>query len=232
MQEPGNKRGRKRVYDAERTRETILNAAEAVFAAHGFDGASVDAIAAEAGYNKSLIFQYFGDKLGLYTEVVKRADRAMTELLAHVVTPLLQDAAIVSNAQAFQAFLEALVRAFFDYLVDHPRFMRMLLWEQAEGWQIYTKIISQLTPDNDNRLDVLFGKARSAGLLRSDFAPLIQLSLVLQLCLSYLSFVPLYELGVHRSEDFGSEAGLVRARDYLVAFIVHGMMIELPTTKP
>ncbi|HET9221202.1 MAG TPA: helix-turn-helix domain-containing protein, partial [Roseiflexaceae bacterium] len=97
MQEPASRRGRKRVYDAERTREAILDAAEAVFAEHGFDGVSVDAIAAAAGYNKSLIFQYFGDKLGLYTEVVKRADQAMTELLAQVLAPLLEDEAIVSD---------------------------------------------------------------------------------------------------------------------------------------
>jgi TetR/AcrR family transcriptional regulator len=232
MHEPESKRGRKRVYDAERTREAILNAAEAVFAEHGFDGVSVDVIAAEAGYNKSLIFQYFGDKLGLYTEVVKSADRAMTELLAQALAPLLEDETIVSDAHAFQAFLETLVRAFFDYLVDHPRFVRMLLWEQAEGWQTYTKIISQLIPDNDDHLEALFRKARSAGLLRSDFTPLIQLSMVLQICLSYLSFIPLYQLIVHRSEDLGSAAVLARAREYFVAFIVHGMMIDLPAAKP
>jgi len=53
-----------------------------VFAEHGFDGTSVYAIAARASYNKSLLFQYFGNKLGLYAEVLKRADRDMGELLA------------------------------------------------------------------------------------------------------------------------------------------------------
>ena len=77
--EPGNKRStsrkrRGRMHDAEGTRDAILNAAEEVFAQHGFDGARIDAIAATAGYNKSLIFQYFGDKLGLYAAVVRRAD--------------------------------------------------------------------------------------------------------------------------------------------------------------
>lgn len=231
MHESESKRGRKRVYDAERTREIILNAAETVFAEHGFNGVSVDAIAAEAGYNKSLIFQYFGDKLGLYTEVVKRADQAMTDLLARALAPLLEDQAIVSNAQAFKEFLEILVRAFFDYLVDHPRFMRMLLWEQAEGWQTYSKIVSQVMPENDAQLGVLFREARSAGLLRTDFVPLIQLSIVLQICLSYLSFIPLYELALRRDEDLGSAAALARAREYLVAFIVHGMTIDLSEPK-
>ena len=69
---PPSKRGR--IHDAEGTREAILNAAEEIFAQHGFDGARIDAIAETAGYNKSLIFQYFDDKLGLYAAVVRRAD--------------------------------------------------------------------------------------------------------------------------------------------------------------
>ena len=52
MSEPRRKRGRERVYDAQSTRETILGAAEAVFAQHGYDGTAVDAIAAQAGFNK------------------------------------------------------------------------------------------------------------------------------------------------------------------------------------
>src|SRR4029453_858971 len=100
MPEPRSKRGRKRRYDAERTRVAILNAAEALFAEHGLDGVSVDTIAAEAGYNKSLIFQYFGGKLSLYTELVKRADREMTDLLMQLLAPMLADATIVSNAHA------------------------------------------------------------------------------------------------------------------------------------
>ncbi|HET8578180.1 MAG TPA: helix-turn-helix domain-containing protein, partial [Methylomirabilota bacterium] len=60
------RRGRTRTYDAARTREIILDAAEALFAEHGFHGTSVDAIAVRSGYNKSLLFQYFRDKVGLY----------------------------------------------------------------------------------------------------------------------------------------------------------------------
>ena len=62
------------MHDADGAREALLNAAEEVFAEHGFDGARVDDIAETAGYNKSLIFQYFGDKLGLYGSLLKRSD--------------------------------------------------------------------------------------------------------------------------------------------------------------
>src|SRR5436305_15219426 len=104
MGERGTRRGR--AHDAEGAREAILNAAEEVFAEHGFDGARIDVIAKVAGYNKSLLFQYFGDKLGLYAEVLKRADRGMTELQARLLTPLLEDESIACDASRFKALLE------------------------------------------------------------------------------------------------------------------------------
>src|SRR6266480_8137081 len=108
MSEPGRSRG-------EKTRETILNAAETVFAEHGYDGARVDTIAEVSGYNKTLIFRYFGDKLGLYAQVLKRADREMGELLAYVFTPLLEDETAAFQAHRFRAFLETMIQTLFDY---------------------------------------------------------------------------------------------------------------------
>lgn len=61
MAESGSRHGRPR--DAQRARKAILDAAEAVFAQHGFDGARIDAIAKASGYNTSLLFQYFGESL-------------------------------------------------------------------------------------------------------------------------------------------------------------------------
>ncbi len=230
MSEPGPRRGR--AHDAEGAREAILNAAEAVFAEHGFDGARIDAIAKASGYNSSLLFHYFGDKLGLYAEVVKHADREMTELQVRMLAPLLEDETIVSNARAFKALLEMIVTAIFDYLAARPRLMRMLLWEQAEGWQTYAKIMSQFSTEDTEQIMALLHKAHSAGLLRSAFAPLIQLSMVLQICLSYLTFIPLYQMILLPDEDLFSAAALARAREYIVDLVVHGMMIDLPETKP
>src|SRR6266851_9743041 len=112
MAELERKPGRTR--DADRTRQVILDAAEAVFAEHGFDGARFDAIAQASGYNRSLIGQYFGDKLGLYTEVNKRIDRDINELGARVLAPLLEDETIASDAHRFRAFLETAIGALFD----------------------------------------------------------------------------------------------------------------------
>ena len=229
MSEPEPRRGR--AHDAKGAREAILNAAEAVFAQHGFDGARIDAIAAEAGYNKSLLFQYFGDKLGLYAEVNKRIDRDINELGVRVLAPLLEDETIASDAHRFRTFLETTIGVLFDYLLEHPRLVRIILWEQAEGWQTYARIISQFETEDVDQLRTLFSKARRAGLLRSDFDPLIQLVMAEQMCWSYLATIPLYQLMLP-GEDLSSAVALARAREFIVAFVVSGMMVDPPETKP
>jgi len=221
MTAPEGRQGRTR--DAKLARDAILDAAEAVFAEHGFDGARSEAIAQASGYNVSLLFRYFGDKLGLYAEVLKRADRELDALLADGLAPLLADDSFSSQAQGFRTFLETLVQTLFDYLLDHPRFLRLLTWEMAEGWQTYAQIVSHLPTRNVEQSQILFAKVWSTGFLRSDFSPVIQLTLVFQICQSYLAFLPLYQL-LLPGEDVSSASALARGRDYLVALIVQGMM--------
>jgi len=221
MAAPEGRQGRAR--DAKLARDAILDAAEAVFAEHGFDGARSEAIAHVSGYNISLLFRYFGDKLGLYGEVLKRADRELDALLAHGLAPLLADGTFSSHAHGFRTFLETLVQTLFDYLIEHPRFLRLLTWEMAEGWQTYAQIVSHLPTRNVEQSEPFFAKLWSAGFLRSDFSPLIQLTLVFQICQSYLAFLPLYQL-LLPGEDVSSAGALARGRDYLVALIVQGMV--------
>lgn len=229
MSEP-RKRGRERTYDAERTRQVILNAAEALFAEHGFDGTTVDAIAKESGYNKSLLFQYFGDKLGLYTQVLKRADREMGELMAQLVAPSLSDEAVVLHANQFRAFLATMMQTLFDYMLEHPRLVRMLNWEMADGWQTFATIASQFPPEDTVHLETLFRKAHNAGLLRSDFVPMIQFTMLLSLCQVYLAYLPLYQR-LLPNENLASIGGIARMREYVVDFVVAGMMNDVSETQ-
>lgn len=55
------------------TRERILDAATAEFAAYGMAGARVDRIAAAAQANKERIYAYFGDKEQLFDAVMREA---------------------------------------------------------------------------------------------------------------------------------------------------------------
>ncbi len=56
----------------ERTKERILAAALREFAAKGFAGGRVDVIARRAAINKRMLYHYFGDKEGLFREVLRR----------------------------------------------------------------------------------------------------------------------------------------------------------------
>ena len=72
--------GRKR--DAVRTKGSILQAAIAEFALRGPAGTRVDEIAARAGVNKSLIYQYFGSKQELYAEALNAVLEDIEDLAA------------------------------------------------------------------------------------------------------------------------------------------------------
>lgn len=228
MSEPGSRRGR--VHDAEGAREAILDAAEEVFAEHGFDGARMDAIAARAGYNKSLVFQYFGDKVGLYVAAIKRLDQEMTQLQTPLFDPILADETIVTDAHKFRTFLKKIIEVLFDYLAAHPRLVRMLLWEEAEGWQTYQKVIEQFDTDDVGPLEELFRRARKAGLLHSDLSPVLQLTMALQVCISHLGWQPMYQL-IQPAENFSSAEVQARLRAYVVNFIVAGMLVDFPETE-
>jgi TetR/AcrR family transcriptional regulator len=62
----------------QQTQQRILEAALQEFAAKGFAGARVDVIARRARINKRMLYHYFGDKEGLFREVLRRkiAERA------------------------------------------------------------------------------------------------------------------------------------------------------------
>jgi AcrR family transcriptional regulator len=62
MTDARRSRGRPRAGDSADTRAAILDAARTQFAANGFQGASMRAIARDAGVDASLISHYFGDK--------------------------------------------------------------------------------------------------------------------------------------------------------------------------
>src|SRR4051812_16203936 len=85
-----------------RTRQRLLKAAAAEFAARGFAGGSVDRIARTARVNKAMIYYHFKSKAGLYREIL----RDMFEAVAARA-----GAAATSGAPAadkLRAFVEAI----------------------------------------------------------------------------------------------------------------------------
>ncbi|WP_127534479.1 TetR/AcrR family transcriptional regulator [Paenibacillus kobensis] len=158
----------KKTYDAVRTKEMILDAAEELFAEQGYSAARIDAIAKASGYNKSLIYQYYQDKLGLYTEVVKRADQRSEQMLGDVLESMMDDE-LLRNADRMKHFLEALIGKSYQYLLDNPRFLKIYAWEAAEGWRTWNQITYQ--PDDTTTFNELARKAQENGVLRAELDP-------------------------------------------------------------
>ncbi len=63
--------GERRRARVDRTRADLIAAAGRVFAARGFEGASVGDIAAEAGYTKGALYAHFGSKSDLFVAVAR-----------------------------------------------------------------------------------------------------------------------------------------------------------------
>jgi AcrR family transcriptional regulator len=55
-----------------RTRAALLRAASTAFAGKGYEGASIDAIAASVGLSKGAVYGHFPSKLELYLEVLSQ----------------------------------------------------------------------------------------------------------------------------------------------------------------
>jgi len=112
---PSAKRGKVRTRDPERTRVRILAAAVKEFSDKGFTGARVDGIARTAAINKRMLYHYFGNKEGLFREVLrqKMAERA-TWLAASPMNPV------------------ELLPYWFDLACKDPQWIRLLQWEALQ----------------------------------------------------------------------------------------------------
>jgi TetR/AcrR family transcriptional repressor of mexJK operon len=91
-------------------RAAILDAAKKLFPFNGFDGTSMDAIAAEAGVSKLTVYSHFRDKETLFVEAVRaKSHEQMPDSLFDV-----------DPNEPVRAQLEAIARAFLE-LVTSPQ---------------------------------------------------------------------------------------------------------------
>lgn len=102
-------------WDTEGTRRRLRDAALVEFAARGFDGTTVDAIAIRAGVNKERLYSYFGGKKALWELVLA------TEL-EHLASAVSLTGAGLNDIGEFAG-------ATFDYHAAHPELGRLLQWE-------------------------------------------------------------------------------------------------------
>ncbi|WP_460704770.1 TetR/AcrR family transcriptional regulator [Myceligenerans halotolerans] len=66
---------------ASQRREQLLSVARELFASKGFDGTSVEEIAARAEVSKPVVYEHFGGKEGVYAVIVDREVQELTAAL-------------------------------------------------------------------------------------------------------------------------------------------------------
>jgi AcrR family transcriptional regulator len=115
-------------------REQLLDVGRRLFAERGFEGTSVEEIAAQAGVSKPVVYEHFGGKEGLYAVVV---DREVERLLAMAT-------AILSGANTREKF-EAAAVALLRYIEDNSDGFRILVRDSpAPGSGTFGSLISDI----------------------------------------------------------------------------------------
>lgn len=105
------------------TRDSVFHAAATLFSARGFDGVSMDDIAAEAGVNKAMIYYHFADKLSLYRAILADGLESTGETVG----------AIAQGDRTAPAKLDAFIEAFVRMTEARPWMPMMMLREVTEG---------------------------------------------------------------------------------------------------
>jgi TetR/AcrR family transcriptional regulator len=134
-------------------RQTILDAAEQLFAERGYAAASMRSIAEKASTSQALLHHHFGTKAKLY-EAVKQRFTERFDLPAR-----LPEAAAPSPG-----FIVSIVRGYFQFLSDNPNLSRLVGWARLEGDQApwgASDAIWQRTRE-------WVAQAKAAGLIRAE----------------------------------------------------------------
>jgi len=108
-----------RVEQQERTRERIVEAADALFVERGFHASSVGDIAAAAGYTKGAVYSNFAAKedvfFAVYQRRAARAVAATERLFAEQDVPEALDALTVDAARRRGTVEDGWLAAFFEF---------------------------------------------------------------------------------------------------------------------
>jgi len=103
-------------------REQLIDVSRSLFALRGFDGTSVEEIAAKAEVSKPVVYEHFGGKEGLYAVVVDREVRTLLDGIRGSLT---------SGHQ--RELLEQAALSLLDYIEQHTDGFRILARDSSLG---------------------------------------------------------------------------------------------------
>src|SRR5215813_8613636 len=99
----------RRAVQVERNRAAVLDAARRVFLDRGYGGATVDAIAEEAGFSKGVVYSQFGSKADMFMALL---ERRITERAA-------ENERVAAGKSPSEAARELLLAANRDVVSEH-----------------------------------------------------------------------------------------------------------------
>lgn len=144
------RRTRVRMTSAQR-REQLLQIARELFAQRGFEGTSVEEIAARAGVSKPVVYEHFGGKEGAYAVVVDREVRTLHEAIRSALT--------TPHAGA-RELLELGALALLNYIDSCPDGFRILSRDSQLGNPAgsFASILSDIAVQVEDLLEVEFAR--------------------------------------------------------------------------
>ena len=200
----------------EANRARIVRAAIDEFAARGFKGASMDAIAARTDTTRALINYHFGGKEKIYLAV-----------LEHVYAEIRQAEGLLDLDHLDPASaIRRIVEFTFTYYLEHEGFVRLVVAEnQARGGHFRkSKAMRSLNRPIIERLARVIARGQADGSFRAGVDP-VQVHMIIA-ALGLFNVTNQYTFGAIFQRDMGAK-GDVRQRRELVADVVLGYL----TTK-
>ncbi|WP_188192652.1 TetR/AcrR family transcriptional regulator [Nonomuraea sp. SYSU D8015] len=116
-------------------REQLIRISRTLFAEKGFDGTSIEEIAATAQVSKPVVYEHFGGKEGVYAVVV---DREMQKLLSMITEALSAAHSLIKLERAALALLQ--------YIEESSEGFRILVRDShaASGTGTFASLISEI----------------------------------------------------------------------------------------
>ncbi len=203
---------------SEQTKQNILAAAEKAFSDLGLYGARIDDIAAAAGINKRMLYEYFGNKEALYRTVLERVYLRINVCEEEFIS-------CADTSDAADA-IRRLVRIYFTFLAENPTYVRMIMWENLNGGRYFDE---QGLSDSRNpilsAMHSILERGQSQGVFRKN-ADEKQLLMTLFAC-SFNYFSNRHTMQRIMDTEFLSEAETSKR----IAFITDMLLTYLKTTS-
>jgi TetR/AcrR family transcriptional regulator len=163
----------------EATAERILDVAEALFAEHGYAGASLRDVADGVGIRTPSLYNHFAGKEALYAAVLERGLAPIVELLS------------VPQIQAGSSDPSRIAAEVMRLLTRHPNVPRLVLHETASGGQRLTPMLRNWIAPAFERAHEMAASSPAVGSWGPDRIPLLVLAMY-HVVVGYFTMAPLY----------------------------------------